>query len=140
MLFVGGILGEFIRSIPATVIITLLLSFLFSIVFIPAVARVFLLNAEPSRNPVVRGREARRPGDGQAGRVPVAQRVEGAVRRRRARDGRRRGGDRHRRSIAGTLGFSIFPTGKDVDGLQIAAEFPPGTTIERGAGDLRRDR
>ena len=43
MLFVGGILGEFIRSIPATVIITLILSFIFSIVFIPAVARVFLL-------------------------------------------------------------------------------------------------
>ncbi len=54
MLFIGGILGEFIRSIPATVIITLLLSFVFSIVFIPAVARVFLLRACPGSNPVVR--------------------------------------------------------------------------------------
>ena len=43
MLFIGGILGEFIRPIPATVMITLLLSFLFSIVFIPVIGRLFLL-------------------------------------------------------------------------------------------------
>ncbi len=130
MLFIGGILGEFIRSIPSTVIITLLLSFAFSIVFIPAVARVFLLRAGPSRNPVVRaekqiagavGRLAAYPwrngwrgrfaGFGLVGLALVAIMAGGR--------------------IAGSLPFSIFPTGKDSTGLQISAEFPPGTTIEQ---------
>jgi multidrug efflux pump subunit AcrB len=37
-------------------------------------------------------------------------------------------------SIFGTLGFSIFPAGKDATGLAVAAEFPPGTTIEDAQG------
>ena len=129
MLFIGGILGEFIRPIPTTVIVTLLLSFLFSIVFIPTVARLFLLRGSPTRNPVIRaeqavaraaGRMAAYPsGNGWAGRAVgfglasialVAVAVGG--------------------QIAGGLGFSIFPAGKDATGLQVSAEFPPGTTIE----------
>ncbi len=54
LLFVGGVLGEFIRAIPATVILTLLLSFLFSVVFIPAIAKPFLLKGEAPHNPVTR--------------------------------------------------------------------------------------
>lgn len=130
MLFVGGILGEFIRSIPATVIITLILSFIFSIVFIPAVARVFLLKGAPSNNPIVRaekrlakaaGRLAAYPWrNGWKGRftgmglvaVALAAIVTGGT-------------------IAGSLPFSIFPTGKDATGLAVAAEFPVGTSIEQ---------
>lgn len=129
MLFVGGILGEFIRPIPTTVIITLLLSFLFSIVFIPAVARKFLVNHRPVLNPVARierrlahraGRLAAYPsgngpkgwavGGGLAGFAIVMVMVGGA--------------------IAGTLGFSIFPAGKDAVVLAVNAEFPSGTTID----------
>ena len=129
MLFVGGILGEFIRPIPTTVIVTLLLSFLFSIVFIPAVARKFLVNHRPVRNPVARierrlahraGRLAAYPsgngpkgwavGGGLAAFAIVMVIVGGA--------------------IAGKLGFSIFPVGKDAVVLAVNAEFPSGTTID----------
>ncbi len=130
MLFVGGILGEYIRSIPATVIITLLISFAFSIVFIPAVARVFLLNGGPSRNPVVAferrvgnalGRLAAYPWrNGWSGRLVGGGLVALAFVAIVA------GG-----MIAGSLPFSIFPVGKDATGLSVSAEFPPGTTIEQ---------
>ena len=129
MLFIGGILGEFIRPIPATVIITLLVSFVFSVVFIPVIARLFLLRGKASANPIVRaeqraargmGRLAAYPsGNGWRGRtvgfglagVAVAAVVTGI-------------------QLAGGLGFSIFPTGKDASGLQVSVEFPAGTTIE----------
>ena len=129
LLFVGGILGEFIRSIPATVIITLILSFIFSIVFIPAVARVILLKGPPSNNPIVRaekrlaqaaGRLAAYPWrNGWKGRVTGFGLVSVALTAIMA------GG-----TIAGSLPFSIFPSGKDATGLAIAAEFPLGTSIE----------
>lgn len=129
MLFIGGILGEFIRSIPATVIITLLLSFTFSILFIPAAARVFLLKGKPSNNPIARaersagraiGRLAAYPWrNGWKGRATGLGLVAVAVSAIMA------GG-----MIAGSLPFSIFPAGKDATGLAISAEFPPGTDIE----------
>jgi multidrug efflux pump subunit AcrB len=130
MLFVGGILGEFIRPIPTTVIITLLLSFSFSIVFIPAIARWFLVGRRPSRNPVAsfERRLARRAGRLAAypsGNGPKGWAVGGGLAAfavvvvfAAA-------------NIAGGLGFSIFPAGKDAVALQITAEFPPGTTIEQ---------
>jgi multidrug efflux pump subunit AcrB len=40
MLFIGGILGEFIRAIPITIIISLLVSLVVSIVFIPLLMRL----------------------------------------------------------------------------------------------------
>jgi multidrug efflux pump subunit AcrB len=129
MLFVGGILGEFIRPIPTTVIITLLLSFLFSIVFIPAIGRVFILRGSGKQNPIIRaekaaaraaGRLAAYPaGHGWSGRIAgvglalVAVFAVGAG-----------------MVTAGGLGFSIFPAGKDSVGTSVVAEFPPGTTIE----------
>ncbi|NND75996.1 MAG: efflux RND transporter permease subunit [Ilumatobacter sp.] len=130
MLFIGGILGEFIRSIPATVIITLLLSFTFSIVFIPAVARVFLLRAGPSRNPIVRGEKRLSQAAGRLAAYPWRNgwkgRLTGIGLVLVALVAIMTGG-----RIAGTLPFSIFPAGKDATGLLISAEFPPGTTIEQ---------
>ena len=43
MAFVTGILGEFIRPIPITVMVTLALSFVLSITVIPALGRIFIL-------------------------------------------------------------------------------------------------
>ena len=129
MLFVGGILGEFIRPIPTTVIVTLLLSFLFSIVFIPAIARVFLVNDRPVRNPVAKVERRLSRGAGRLAAYPSGNGPKGwAVGWGLAAfaivmvmfAG----------SIAGTLGFSIFPAGKDATGLAVNAEFPPGTTLE----------
>ena len=129
MLFIGGILGEFIRPIPATVMITLLLSFLFSVVFIPVIGRLFLLKGEKPNNPIIRAEKAAARGAGRLAGYPSGNGVKGwlagaalillalfAI----------GGGIR----VAGGLGFSIFPSGKDSTGLTLGAEFPPGTTIE----------
>ncbi len=129
MLFVGGVLGEFVRPIPATVIVTLLLSFAFSIAFIPTVARLFILKGGTYRNPVVRGEQAAAravgrlagypSGHGWSGRIVGLALVLVAVAAIGAGV-----------TIARSLGFSIFPTGKDSTGLSVSAEFPAGTTIE----------
>lgn len=129
MLFVGGILGEFIRSIPATVIITLILSFIFSIVFIPAVARVFLLKGGPSNNPIVRGEKVVAGAAGRLAAYPWRNgwkgRFAGMGLASVALVAIAAGG-----MIAGSLPFSIFPAGKDASGLAISAEFPLETSIE----------
>jgi multidrug efflux pump subunit AcrB len=129
MLFVGGILGEFIRPIPTTVIVTLLLSFAFSIVFIPAIARRFLVTARPAGGPVVRlerraaraaGRLAAYPsGNGVKGWAAGAGLIGVAVAVIMAAG-----------SLAGGLGFSVFPAGKDAVGINVSAEYDVGTTIE----------
>lgn len=129
MLFIGGILGEFIRPIPATVMITLLLSFLFSIVFIPVIGRLFLLKGKKPNNPIIRAEKSIANAAGRLAAMPSGNGVKGwfvgiamalvaflAI-------GTGIG-------LAGGLGFSIFPQGKDSVGLSMGAEFPPGTTIE----------
>jgi multidrug efflux pump subunit AcrB len=130
LLFVGGILGEFIRSIPATVIITLVLSFIFSIVFIPAAARVFLLRGPASNNPIVRSEKVAARAAGRLAAYPWRNgwkgRLAGTGLVAVALTAIMAGG-----TIAGSLPFSIFPAGKDSTGLAISAEFPPGTNIEQ---------
>jgi multidrug efflux pump subunit AcrB len=130
MLFVGGILGEFIRPIPTTVIITLLLSFIFSIVFIPAIARVFLVNQRPVRNPVAKLERRLARAAGRLAAYPSGNGIKGWATggglAAFAVVGVMLGG-----TIAGTLGFSIFPAGKDATGIAVNAEFDTGTTIER---------
>ncbi len=133
LLFIGGILGEFIRPIPSTVILTLLASFVFSIVFIPLAARFFLLRGRTGVNPVVRGlrvvaRRAGRLAAYPSGNGAKGYVVGGAL-AALALVAVGLGG-----SLAGSLGFSIFPTGKDSLSMQISAEFPPGTTIEQAQG------
>ena len=129
MLFIGGILGEFIRPIPATVMITLLLSFLFSVVFIPVIGRLFLLKGEKPNNPIIRAEKAVARAAGRMAGYPSGNGVKGwlagaaLVLLALVAIG---GGLR----VAGGLGFSIFPSGKDSTGLTLGAEFPPGTTIE----------
>jgi len=44
LLFVGGILGSFIRAIPVTIISALIISLLVALIFIPLFARFLLLN------------------------------------------------------------------------------------------------
>ncbi|MEL6894397.1 MAG: efflux RND transporter permease subunit, partial [Actinomycetota bacterium] len=137
MLFVGGILGEFIRPIPATVIVTLLLSFAFSIVFIPFVARWLVLRSKgESRNPVIRAEKAIARGAGRLAGYPSGNgwkgRAAGFGLAAVAVVAIMAGGQ-----IAGGLGFSIFPSGKDSVGMSVGAEFDNGTTIEE-ADELAR--
>lgn len=129
MLFVGGVLGEFIRAIPATVILTLLVSFVFSIIFISAVAKPFLLRGTAPHNPVTRaeravarrlGRLAEYPsshgwkgiGVGTGIFVGAIAVIFGSF------------------QIAASLGFNIFPPSDDANAMFITTDFDPGTTIE----------
>lgn len=129
MLFVGGILGEFIRPIPATVIITLLLSFLFSIVFIPTVARLFIVRGSSQPNRIIRAEQSLARSVGRLAGYPAGNGIKGRVvgfgLAGLAVVAVMAGGQ-----IAGGLGFSIFPSGKDSTSIAVSAEFFSGTTIE----------
>ena len=130
LLFVGGVLGEFIRAIPATVILTLLLSFLFSIVFIPAVAKPFVLKGVSPHNPVTRAERRTAHALSRLAEYPSSNGAKGVM----------VGAGVFVGSIAvimgsfqiaGTLGFNIFPPGDDANELFITADFDAGTTIEQ---------
>ncbi len=130
MLFVSGVLGEFIRAIPATVILTLLLSYFFSIIFITAVARPFLLRGAPVSNPVTKVEKFLGRKLGQLAEYPSSHGPKGllvgtvvgvgAIAVVFSSFG-----------IAGSLGFNIFPPGDDADALSLEIDFDPGTTIEQ---------
>lgn len=129
MAFVTGILGEFIRPVPVTVIVTLSLSFILSITVIPALGRVFILGGH-SEGPLVGaqravsqalGRLARYPsGNGAKGWLAGFGIVVGATVMIMAG-----------MSAAGRVGFNIFPPTKDSNQIQVTADFEPGTTIEQ---------
>ena len=127
--FIGGILGEFIRAIPITVIITLVASYIASVVFIPALGKFVLLAGGPSKNPVIAlenklaklvGRLASFPA--RKGALGIVVGVLLAALPVLAIGGAGQ--------IAGSLGFNIFPSAKDANILFVETEFPPGTTIE----------
>ncbi len=130
MLFVSGVLGEFIRAIPATVILTLLLSYFFSIIFITAVAKPFLLKGKPVSNPVTKIEKFLGRKLGQLAEYPSSHGLKGlavgaavavsAVAIVFSSFG-----------IAGSLGFNIFPPGDDADALSVDIDFEPGTTIDQ---------
>ncbi len=127
--FVGGVLGEFIRAIPVTVILTLLTSFVFSVLFIPGLAKPFLLQGTRPHNPIVRAEKAtsralRRLAEypsrnGWKGVGVGAGLFVGAIAVIFSSF-----------SIAGTLGFNIFPPADDANALFITTDLDPGTTIE----------
>lgn len=136
MLFVGGVLGEFIRAIPATVILTLLLSFLFSVVFIPAIAKPFLLKGGGGQNPFIKATRKIAVQAGKLAEYPSSHGLKGvgvgaglivfAL-----------GVVVSGFMIAGSLGFNIFPPGKDANVVSVTADFDFGTTIEE-AQELSR--
>lgn len=129
MLFVGGVLGEFIRAIPATVMLTLLLSFLFSVIFIPAIAKPFLLKGVKPHNPMTRAERRAAHGLSRLAAYPSGNGWKGigvGVMLVVVAFGAVFGSFR----VASTLGFNIFPSGDDANALFVTAEFDPGTTIE----------
>lgn len=138
ILFVTGILGDFIRILPMTVITALLLSLLIALAFIPFLASVILL----------RGKQRdRAPLDGV---VRMMQSVLLAVPRRVAAASKRM----RRASIAfaivmsfgvfglggyllGQLPFNVFPQSGDADALLLQLSFDSDTDIEQ-AQELTR--
>ncbi|HEX9153672.1 MAG TPA: efflux RND transporter permease subunit [Candidatus Saccharimonadales bacterium] len=135
LLFVGGILGGFIRAIPVTIIASLLISLLVALVFIPLFARYLLLGkkqmgADSSEEPAAKI-EAR-----------VAALVGAPM--LWARNSKKKligvgltamvigflfvgaGG-----YIFQKVTFNIFPPSKDSNGLNVNMNFPSGATIEQ---------
>lgn len=132
-LFVGGILGSFIRAIPVTIITSLLISLFVALIFIPLFARFSLLTR--------RQLSSRRHNE-------MASRLESTIARGIARPML---WARHSRTRLWGLGllavligtgfivsagvlskhviFNIFPETKDTNTLTLTLNYPPGTTI-----------
>jgi len=127
MLAISGILGSFIRILPISVIVALVVSLVLSLVFIPFAARFLILSSEPSASPLskIGPKVARLVGIGPAtrGRKGLLIGVVGVL-----------------FSLAMTfvglfvfapkVGFNIFPPQKDSEFAAVSFTFPPGTTIE----------
>ncbi len=128
LLFVTGIIGKFIRVMPITVIITLLTSFVLSIGLISALAGAFLLKGKPSNSPIMRLEDKTASALQRLASLLEGHRVKGFI-----------------LSLAGvalslipiaigfslfgSLGFNVFPPGKDSNILQMEIDFADGLEI-----------
>ncbi len=126
-LSIGGILGEFIRILPISVIVALTVSVVLSFIFIPVAAYYLVLPAKSDRG-VLSG---------------VLDKLADAVADLPARTGL---GGAVRAGLAVTLsivmvivglfvfapraGFNIFPTQKDSNFLALEITYNPGTSID----------
>jgi multidrug efflux pump subunit AcrB len=134
LLFVGGILGTFIRAIPVTIISALLISLLVALIFIPLFSKALLL------------------GKKQLGQKSAVREVAVGIEKRMA-DGIARPmlwAQHHRKrefsvGIAAVLigfvfiaaagfifskvTFNIFPPTKDSNQLSVTMTYPSGTTV-----------
>lgn len=129
MAFVTGVLGEFIRAIPVTVILTLLVSFVFSIVFIAAMSEPFFLRGGRPNNPVIRAERHIARGLGRLAEYPSSHGVKGIA----VGTGIFLGAIAMfvgSLQVAATLGFNIFPPTDDTDAMFVTVDFDAGTTIE----------
>jgi multidrug efflux pump len=132
LMFVGGILGEFIRAIPVTVIITLLLSFVFSMTFIPAIASRFLLSGSGGRSPLLGVQTAAAKGLGRLASYPGRKGAKGIL----VGFGLvvlAFGIVFSSFGTAAKIGFNIFPQPKDTNGLLITGDFDEGLTLDDAA-------
>ncbi len=135
LLFVGGVLGSFIRAIPVTIISALIISLLVALIFIPLFARYLLLGKKQMGakgvTEVAAGFEAR-----------IANFVTKPM--IWARNSKKRlfsvgltaiaigifffiGGI----YIAKDVVFNIFPPTKDTNGITLTMKFPAGTNIQQ---------
>lgn len=127
MLLISGILGGFIRILPITIIIALVISLLLSLIFIPVATRFLVLRAPRSDGPLARA------GDRIAAAVAGLPRVRGPKGIAIALAG-------FALSLAMFLvgvmvfaprvGFNIFPPAKDSIAIGLEFTFAPGTDID----------
>ncbi|MDB5168944.1 MAG: hypothetical protein JWO41_300 [Candidatus Saccharibacteria bacterium] len=134
-LFVGGILGSFIRAIPVTIISSLVISLLVALIFIPFFARFTLLTPKQLKN--------RKHNE-------LAAKLEAKIAATIARPMLWAQHSRKRLSSLGILGvivglgfvmaggflaskvvFNIFPPSKDSNALVVTLNYPGATTIEQ---------
>lgn len=134
LLFISGILGEFIRILPVTIIISLAVSLVVSLLFVPFMSRWFLgqpPKVASAKNPLT---YARRLVDG-LGNL-VARIIMGANTRRR-KIIRSAVAVAISLALVGATGllfqkvkFDIFPTPEDSNAIQVAYTFAPGTSLQ----------
>ncbi len=135
LLFVGGILGSFIRAIPITIISSLIISLFVALVFIPFFARFLLLGKNQM---------------GTRGVKEVAAGFEAKIAAFVARPMLWARNSKQRLfsvgitaiiigfgftfaglTIAKDVVFNIFPPTKDTNGIVLSVNFPPNTTISK---------
>lgn len=135
LLFVGGILGGFIRAIPVTVITSLLVSLLVALIFIPLFARFILLGKKQMGSENVKEPAA-------AIEAKVANFIGKPM--LWARNSRKKLVGVGLGAVAIGIGFimaggmifknvtfNIFPASKDSNALSVTMAFAPGTTVEQ---------
>jgi multidrug efflux pump subunit AcrB len=134
--FVSGVLGEFIRALPITVVVALLVSYLLSLSFIPFGSRYTIFTTDSKRPAFL---------DWISDQVErIASVISGLI--LRAKTGMMIGfiilsvvlvalGG----VFVGRAGFNIFPSAKDANQLVVEIEFKTGNTIDESeviAGDI----
>jgi multidrug efflux pump subunit AcrB len=142
LLFVGGILGSFIRAIPVTVITSLLVSLTVALVFIPLFARFLLLGKKQLGSDNIHEPAAE-----------IESKIAGFIARPLVWAGHKR---KRLVSVGLTailvsfifigasgflfqkIAFNIFPPSKDTNGLTLTLSFPPGTTISQAQAIVDR--
>ena len=136
LLFVGGVLGSFIRAIPVTIIAALLISLLVALIFIPLFARNILLGpkqmGEGHVKEIAAGLEARMA-------AAIVRPMLWAQRSRRREFAVGITAVLISFAFIGAGGyfsqkvaFNIFPPSKDTNQLAVTLTFPSGTTISQG--------
>ena len=134
LIFVGGVLGSFIRAIPITIISALVISLFVALIFIPLLAKYVLLGKKQM---------------GEEGVKEVAAGIESKIAEFIAKPMRWAHDSRKRLvfvglaavfvglsfiAASGFIGknviFNIFPAAKDANALQVSLTFNPGTTIQ----------
>ena len=127
MLLIGGILGDFVRILPITIIIALLTSLVLSLIFIPVAARYLTLRVPKASGLMVRGEKwlgnkiGGLPGIGGAAGIGIGI---GGILLSLVAIGI---------GVFGFLpnvGFNIFPPAKDSVNMTVEFTFEPGTTID----------
>ncbi len=127
MLAISGILGQFIRILPITVIVALITSLVLSLIFIPFASRFIVLSAPPSQGPLAQMEDRLA---GFVSSLPGTRGDKGLV--------IAMGGVLLSLVMTGVgvfvfaprVGFNIFPTQKDSTEIAVEYTFEPGTTIE----------
>ena len=128
MLLIGGILGGFIRILPITIILALVVSLVLSFILIPVAARYLTLPAPKAGGPLVRAEEKF---------AEIVSRLPGLTGRKGAAVGA--AGILLSLVLSGiglavfapNVGFNIFPPANDSTAISLEVTYEPGTTIDQ---------
>lgn len=129
MLFIGGILGDFIRVLPITIIVALAMSLLISLTLVPFFARFLIHKSSKSKVSLV-GRLEKSVSH-RLSSLLIATKISKKRRFATAAIGLGLSGVFILSSFVyfGKLKFDIFPATKDSDALTVSVTLPPNTPL-----------